>query len=74
MATIKVAVRCRPFSESDELGVHMTGGEVNLLKSQYAQDRFAFSYSWWSAFGYERHMKGNPPEAADMALITQQDV
>lgn len=79
MATIKVAVRCRPFSEADELGVHLVQrgegeGEVNLLKSQYPQDRFAFSYAWWSAFGYERFIKGSPPEAADMSLMTQQHV
>ena len=79
MATIKVAVRCRPFSEQDELGVHLVQrgegeGEVNLLKSQYPQNRFAFSYAWWSAFGYERFIRGSPPEAADMNLMTQEDV
>jgi hypothetical protein len=79
MATIKVAVRCRPFSETDELGVHMVQreegeGEVNLLKSQYPHNRFAFSYAWWSAFGYERFIQGNPPEAAAMTLMTQEDV
>ena len=79
MATIKVAVRCRPFSEADKLGVHMVqrgeeDGETRLLNSRRANNRFAFSYSWWSAYGYDRYVEGTPPELDDMTLVNQQMV
>jgi len=76
---IQVAVRCRPFTIDDALGVQMvqnseTEGEINLLHSKYSKNRFAFSWSWWSAYGYGRHLK-NPDEdkqtADDMKLISQ---
>lgn len=34
-------------------------GEVNLLNSDYTTNRFAFTYSWWSAYGYDRHIESN---------------
>lgn len=60
----QVAVRCRPFSIDDRLGVQMVQngdeeGEVNLLNSDYTTNRFAFTYSWWSAYGYDRHITSN---------------
>lgn len=60
----QVAVRCRPFSIDDRLGVQMVQngdeeGEVNLLNSDYTTNRFAFTYSWWSAYGYDRHVESN---------------
>ena len=30
-------------------------GEVQLLNSDYTTNRFAFTYSWWTAFNYERY-------------------
>ena len=45
--SIKVAVRCRPFTKHDaDLGVHLIQrgdeeGEVNLLKSKYSTNRFS---------------------------------
>ena len=30
-----------------------TGGEINLVNSKYATTRFAFSWSWWSAYGWQ---------------------
>lgn len=64
LAALQVAVRCRPFSIDDKLGVQLVQngdeeGEVNLLNSEYTTDRFAFTYSWWSAYGYDRHIKSN---------------
>ncbi|KAJ0400693.1 hypothetical protein ATCC90586_008596 [Pythium insidiosum] len=74
--SIKVSVRCRPFTCDDQLGVLLTQtsdeeGEVQLLNSSYSTTRFAFSYAWWSAYGYQRHVVGNPPEADQMTLIDQ---
>ena len=48
MSSIKVAVRCRPFTLDDRLGVSMfqlsdEEGEINLLNSDYSTKRFAFS-------------------------------
>ena len=50
--SIQVGMRCRPFVCDDELGVMMRQnseieGEVNLLRSKYSTNRFAFSWSWW---------------------------
>ncbi len=75
--SIKVSIRCRPFTCDDKLGVVMTQaseeeGEVQLINSTYSTTRFAFSYSWWSAYGYQRHVLENPPEADQMKLINQQ--
>jgi hypothetical protein len=58
--SIKVAIRCRPFTIDDRLGVQLVqngeeAGEVNLINSQYTTNRFAFSWAWWSAYGYQRH-------------------
>ena len=44
--SIKVAIRCRPFTKDKaQLGVHLLQnsdeeGEVNLLNSKYATNRF----------------------------------
>ncbi len=77
--SIKVSVRCRPFAVDDELGVHMTQtgeeeGEINLLRSKYSSTRFGFTYSWWSAYGYENHIKSDKEEASSMKLIDQREV
>lgn len=79
---IKVAVRCRPFTCRDNLGVHMIqngaeDGEVNLLKSKYSTNRFAFSWSWWTAFNHARYLPEDDPDgsfAQDMKVIDQQMV
>jgi len=35
-----------------------TNGEVEILNSNYSTTRFPFSWSWWSAYGWERHLTG----------------
>lgn len=57
-------MRCRPYSIDDKLGVQMVQngdeeGEVNLLNSDYTTNRFAFTYAWWSAYGFDRHIQSN---------------
>lgn len=74
--SIKVSVRCRPFTCDDRLGVVLTQsseeeGEVQLLNSTYSTTRFGFSYAWWSAYGFQRHVLDDPPEAAQMTLVDQ---
>ena len=67
---MQVAMRCRPYSIDDKLGVQLLQngdeeGEVNLLNSDYTTNRFAFTYAWWSAYGFDRHIQSNhvsPPE------------
>ena len=76
---IKVAVRCRPYTVDDKLGVHMVQvskdiGEVRLMNCTYSTKRFAFSWSWWSAYGWEHHQKGDMLFAKDMILVNQNDV
>jgi hypothetical protein len=79
--SIQVAVRCRPFVCDDELGVTMfqnsdVEGEINLLRSKYSTNRFAFSWSWWSAYGFKNHCKSDESkeQAESMKLIDQEMV
>ncbi len=56
--SIKVSIRCRPFTIDDKLGVKMRQlseeeGEVELINCDYTTKRFAFTYSWWSAYGFK---------------------
>ena len=47
-------------------------GEVSLINSDYSTNRFPFTYSWWSAYGYQRHLTGdNMGDADSMELIDQ---
>lgn len=74
--SIKVSVRCRPFTCDDKLGVFLTQsseeqGEVQLINSTYSTTRFPFSYAWWSAYGYHRHVQENLDQAQAMTLIDQ---
>jgi hypothetical protein len=75
--SIKVAIRCRPFTIDDKLGVKLRqtdeeNGEVELINCDYSTKRFPFTYSWWSAYGYQRHLKGdNMGDADEMKLINQ---
>jgi hypothetical protein len=77
MASIKVAIRCRPFSVDGKLGVKLRqldeeNGEVELINCDYSTTRFPFTYSWWSAYGYQRHLIGdNMSDADEMLLIDQ---
>ncbi|KAG6614134.1 Kinesin-like protein [Phytophthora cinnamomi] len=75
--SIKVSVRCRPFTCDDKLGVVMTQngeeeGDVELINSTYSTTRFPFSYAWWSAYGYKRHIQGDSLQADNMTLVDQQ--
>jgi hypothetical protein len=80
MTSIKVAIRCRPFSIDDKLGTKLRQvgeeeGEVELINCDYTTTRFPFTYSWWSAYGYKRHLTGdNMPDADDMQLVDQGEV
>jgi len=77
--SIKVAVRCRPFTIDDRLGVKMKQiseeeGEIELINCDYSTKRFPFTYTWWSAYGYKRHVKEDLDEADNMELIDQNAV
>ena len=80
MATIKVGIRCRPFTIDDKLGVKMRQvddeqGETELINCDYTTTRFPFTYAWWSAYGYQRHLTGdNMEDANNMELINQEAV
>eukprot|EP00656_Telonema_subtile_P030097 TRINITY_DN3311_c0_g1_i5.p1 TRINITY_DN3311_c0_g1~~TRINITY_DN3311_c0_g1_i5.p1 ORF type:complete len:793 (-),score=223.48 TRINITY_DN3311_c0_g1_i5:1297-3675(-) len=74
--SIKVGIRCRPYTIDDQLGVFMKqnsleegkeDGEVNLLNSEYTTNRFAFTWSWWSAYGFKRHLLPDEKNMQDMA-------
>ena len=77
MASIQVIMRCRPFTLEDRLGVRMTTlspteGDIELLNSAYTKSRFAFGYSWWSAYGFNHHIdKQDKPVAESMELVNQ---
>ena len=48
-------------------------GVVELINSDYSTNRFPFSYSWWSAYGWQRHCLGDAEKqhAESMKLIDQ---
>lgn len=74
--SIKVAIRCRPFTIDDKLGVKMRQvsdeeGEVELINCDYSTTRFPFTYAWWSAYGYKRHLTGNNMNDADDMVSSQ---
>ena len=74
---IKVAIRCRPFTIDDKLGVKMIQsseeeGEVELINSDYKTKRFPVTYAWWSAYGYMRHVKVDNSQVADNMLLVDQ--
>lgn len=77
--SIKVAVRVRPFTCKSPLGVNMVqnseeSGEVQLLKSKYSTNRFAFSWAWWTAFNYKKYLTQDDKHygmAEDMKIATQ---
>jgi hypothetical protein len=77
--SIKVAIRCRPYTLDDKLGIIMKQtsdeeGMVDLINSTYSTTRFAFSWSWWSAYGWQNHQQGNEDEARSMELINSEKV
>ena len=62
--SIKVAIRCRPFTCDDKLGVNLQQEKeedavVELINSKYSTNRFAFTWAWWSAYGWKRRLKGD---------------
>ena len=75
--SIKVAIRCRPFTQKDRLGLIMNQvsdeeGEVELINSSYSTSRFPFTYAWWSAFNYKRYVDDKDLFQADaMKMIDQ---
>lgn len=48
--------------------------QIDILNSSYSTTRFAFTYAWWSAFGFSRHVKQNAVVAEEMELIDQAKV
>ena len=74
-----VAVRCRPYTKDDKLGVRMFQhstqcGEIRLVNSSHRTKRFAFSWCWWSAYGWELHQKGDEGLSEAMKLVDQSEV
>ena len=77
--SIKVGMRCRPFTYDDDLGVHMIQngeeeGEVNLINTEYTTTRFAFAWSWWSAHNWKVRCKKDIEIAESMKFTKQTDV
>lgn len=48
--------------------------QIDILNSTYSTTRFAFTYAWWSAFGFSRHVKKDAVAAEEMKLIDQEQV
>lgn len=62
-----------------KLGVNMFQsdtdcGEIHLIHSSHKTKRFAFSWCWWSAYGWENHQKGDQSLSEDMKLVSQDHV
>ena len=48
-------------------------GEVELLNSTYSTTRFAYSYAWWTGFGYKKHAQSNLDVCERMKMVSQID-
>ena len=78
-ASIKVAVRCRPYTFEDKLGVHLVQqsedkAAIKLVNYTGTSKRFASTWGWWSAYGWKRHQKGDEALAEEMSLVPQTSV
>ena len=80
MSSIKVALRARPWTLDDRLGIQMEQvgdeqGTINLLNSDYSTKFFSFSYSWWTAFNWKHHCdEADQGICEGMKLTSQDDV
>lgn len=82
MASIQVAVRCRPFHRKDKLGVKFTQvsdevGRVELINSDipYKKNAFSVNYAWWSASNFKRFLEGQDEvQARAMTFVDQQRI
>lgn len=82
--SIKVAIRCRPFSCADKLGVTLMqeekGGHITLVNSSYSTTHFSFNWAWWSAYNHAKFVDSNGAQEVqakaceDMKMINQTDV
>lgn len=73
---LQVAVRCRPFTYEDKLGVvcRQRGdhqAEVEMVNGDRSM-RVPFTYAWWSGYGYQRKIKSPMRQADEMTLVDQQ--
>lgn len=80
MAQIQVAVRSRPWTREDRLGIDMQQvspeeGSTELLNSDYSTKFFSFNYSWWTAFNWKHYCDEKDRNyCQNMKLTTQDDV
>ena len=79
--SIKCAIRCRPFTCEDPLGVTLmqegpTNGIVTLLNSKYSTNRFGFTWAWWSAHNGKKYCKDDNGKGliGDMKFMGQKAV
>ena len=79
--SIKVAIRCRPFTCEDALGVSLqqegeNNGIVTLLNSKYSTNRFGFTWAWWSAHNGKKYCKAgaNQDDLDAMKFMGQKPV
>ena len=80
MAQIQVAVRSRPWTREDRLGVDMQQvkpeeGSIELLNSDYSTKFFSFNYSWWTAFNWKHYCDDKDKSYCEnMSVVSQDDV
>ncbi len=48
-------------------------GEIKLINSSYTRTQYAFDYSWWSAFGFERNCDPKDLDIARSMAVTSND-
>ena len=84
--SIQVAIITRPFVPPNDgdgpvlLGIEHVqrsekDGEVNLYHCDYSKNRFAFTWSWWTAYNFEKYLKDDTDlaRANNMKLLGQKD-
>ena len=73
---LQVAIRCKPFTSSDKLGVVLRQKESKKAEIETIngdrQVRLPFSYAWWSAYGYKDKIQPPIPEELENTELVSQ--
>ena len=73
---LQVAIRCKPFTSPDKLGVVLRQKESKKAEIETIngdrQVRLPFSYAWWSAYGYKDKIQPPIPEELENTELVSQ--
>ena len=73
---LQVAIRCKPFTSPDKLGVMLRQKEEKKAEIETINTdrevRLPFSYAWWSAYGYKDKIQPPVPDELEHTELVSQ--